>query len=174
MAPVKCDLAKLLLIAAGFLKLLASCRAAGLWVEPPAKCTTSAQSFCQDVGGTEFQCSYTYLDQGAVCRAATGACDVAERCTGDGAGCPVDVQKANCPPVCPTTGLPACINETSGKEIMDLRRWVVPCMADLVRKMEVAAAFVELSIGSPTLHMSPLLCWQIKSAWDCCLCRHMG
>jgi hypothetical protein len=45
-------------------------------------CTTDAWD------GT--QCTHTPLAQGTTCRAALGACDVAEVCDGTGAACPAD------------------------------------------------------------------------------------
>jgi hypothetical protein len=87
----------------------------GIWVQPPATCTNDTQGFCQPVSGTEFVCRYSYMGPTAVCRAAAGLCDIAETCNGTTAGeCPPDKQQPNCPPVCPTAGLPICVNASTG------------------------------------------------------------
>jgi hypothetical protein len=89
--------------------------AVGVWVQPPALCPTGDLGFCQPVPQSDFVCQYSYTPSSAICRAANGPCDVEERCTGITGACPADDGKPNCPPICPTTGLPPCVNQTSGK-----------------------------------------------------------
>jgi hypothetical protein len=87
---------------------------AGVWVQPPASCTTDSLGFCQQVPGSEFACRYSYLPTSTICRAATGVCDVADSCSGTSPNCPEDIRKPNCPPRCPTANLPMCVDGASG------------------------------------------------------------
>lgn len=91
--------------------------AVGVWVQPPASCPTGDLGFCQPVPESEFVCQYSYTPSSTICRAANGSCDVEERCTGITGACPADAVKPNCPPLCPTTGLPPCVNQTSGQPL---------------------------------------------------------
>jgi len=91
--------------------------AAGVWVPSPTTCNNSTSGYCHPVApNSPFVCRYSYLQNTAVCRAATGPCDEVERCTGAAADCPADAVKQNCPPVCPTDGLPTCLNALSGNK----------------------------------------------------------
>lgn len=114
--------------------------AAGTWVVPPTVCTTGSSTFCSPVPGTDFTCRYAYMPASTVCRAAVGTCDLAETCTGSAASCPADIKRSNCPPTCPTTGLPDCVVATSG----DAHSTVLPCLA--VLKGFCVAAFTNPSM----------------------------
>jgi len=87
---------------------------AGIWVEPPLNCTNGPTSYCLPIPGTDFTCQYSYKSSNVVCQAAVGPCDLASTCPGDAALCPPAQKKANCPPTCPSEGLPACVNSASG------------------------------------------------------------
>jgi hypothetical protein len=103
--------------------------AVGVWVRPPALCSTGDLDFCQsysvpfleqltnNLDYSEYVCRYSYMPNLAICRAANGPCDVEEHCNGITGACPADDGKPNCPPICPTTGLPPCVNQTSGQPL---------------------------------------------------------
>jgi len=95
-------------------QFLLSCTV-GVWVVPSSDCATNKTTFCQAVGNSEFVCSYQYLPSTSTCRPGNGPCNPAETCSGSDAECPADVVLPNCPPTCPTTGLPSCVNRTTGE-----------------------------------------------------------
>ncbi|MFT3711392.1 MAG: GEVED domain-containing protein [Archangium sp.] len=68
------------------------CQLSCAWTPTTAQCGSSPSGACdaQDMCDGAGSCSALFLNASTECRAANGACDVAETCTGTSAACPAD------------------------------------------------------------------------------------
>lgn len=71
----------------------------------------SSVSLCDGSGGCA---PFNPTAAGTICRSATGACDLAELCTGESADCPADVQAPSGTPCTIGSGNPCAVGQCNG------------------------------------------------------------